>query len=195
MFEPAPDELILVRHAPSDAGGRVCGRLDLPALVPDAAALAPLRAALAGARVRAASPALRCRQTAEAIWGGELIETDARLWEQDMGAWEGTPARDLPDLGPLSLPDLARHRPPDGESFADAVRRMAPALERLADRARGGGGPVAAVAHAGTSRAGIALATGSVATALAFEIAPLSLTRLRCHPGGLAVIAANWLPR
>ena len=195
MFAPAPDELILVRHAPSDTQGRVCGRLDLPALVPDAAAMAPLRAALACVRVRAASSALRCRQTAEAIWGAANVETDARLWEQDMGAWEGTPARDLPDLGPLSLGELARHRPPDGESFEDAVRRMTPALERLADLARSGGGPVGVVAHAGTARAAIALAAGSTAAALAFEIAPLSLTRLRCHPGGLAVIATGWQPR
>ena len=193
MFAPAPDELILVRHAPSDARGHVCGRLDVPALVPDAAALAPLKTFLGGVGTRASSPALRCRQTVEAIWGAAETTSDDRLWEQSMGRHEGMPALDLPDLGPLSLADLARHRPPEGESFEDLCHRARPALEHWAERARRGG-PVALVAHAGTARAAIALTTGSPAAALAFEVAPLSLTRLRCHPGGLAVIATNWTP-
>ena len=193
MTGPSPQELILVRHAPSDARGFVCGRLDVPALVPDGAALAPLRAFLGEVRTRVSSPALRCCQTAAAIWGAVEVVEDERLWEQSMGRHEGMPAADLPDLGVLSLANLARHRPPEGESFEDICRRAWPALEHWAERAREGG-PVALVAHAGTARAALALATGSPAAALAFEVAPLSLTRLRCHPGGLAVIATNWTP-
>ncbi len=41
-----------------------------------------------------------------------------------------------PDLGPLSPDDLVRHRPPEGESFADLCARTLPALTRLADGGR-----------------------------------------------------------
>lgn len=57
------------------------------------------------------------------------------------------------------------------------------------------GGRVTVVAHAGTVRAALALALGSVAPALAFAIAPLSVTRVTALPGGAwSVGAVNWRP-
>jgi alpha-ribazole phosphatase len=50
------------------------------------------------------------------------------------------------------------------------------------------------VAHAGTVRAGLALALGSVPAALAFEVAPLSLTRLCRHDGAFSVACVNLAP-
>ncbi|SNS95244.1 alpha-ribazole phosphatase [Antarctobacter heliothermus] len=143
--------------------------------------------------VRVASPALRCRQTAAALWPGCDVDSDARLWEQDFGAQEGMPFGDIPDLGLMSTQDLADHRPPGGESFADMVARITPALTELAAQARHAG-PVAIVAHAGTVRAGLALALDTVPAALAFEVAPWSVTRLRVFEGGVSVIAVNWRP-
>lgn len=184
-----PQEIALVRHAPADAGGRLCGRRDVPALLGDAAALARAAAALAGVRQVVTSPALRCRQTATALFPGLARPEDARLWEQDFGAEDGMAYADLPDLGPLPRAALAARRPPGGESFADMVARVAPALQGLPDA-----GPIAVVAHAGTVRAGLALALGSVADALAFEVAPLSITRLRRVEGGFSIVCVNVTP-
>ncbi len=173
-----PPELVLVRHAPAETGGRLCGRRDVPAALGDTGALARLATALAPCTRVVTSPALRCRQTAEALFPGRAAEADPRLWEQDFGAHEGLEPAELPDLGPLDRDALSRHAPPGGESFSAMVARAGPALIELA-HAAAGDGPVAVVAHAGTVRAGLALALGSVPAALAFEVAPLSMTRLR----------------
>ncbi len=178
-------EVMLIRHAPAQHGGRLAGRRDVPAELPQPEALVGLRAAVgtigAGARL-VASPALRCRQTAQALWPDVVPALDPRLWEQDFGAWEGVEFAALPDLGALALADLAAHCPPGGESFADICARVAPALREIAGQQ--GGGRVAVVAHAGVVRAGLALATGQVAAALAFQVAPLSVTTLWALPGG-----------
>ena len=52
-------------------------------------------------------------------------------------------------------------------------------------------GVTAVVAHAGTVRAALARACGSVPAALAFQIAPLSLTRIIVAPGGWSVACVN----
>ncbi len=190
MGARAATELILIRHAPALTGGRLCGRTDVPADCSDAARILALRAAIGTPGRLVISPALRCRQTAEALWPGGDAETDADLWEQDFGAWEGRKAGGIPDLGPLAPDDLARHRPPGGESFADLCARVAPAVVRLA-----GGGRVTVVAHAGTVRAALALALGAVPPALAFEVAPLSLSRLHAGPDAAwSVGTVNWNP-
>lgn len=183
----ASSELLLIRHAPAETGGRLCGRRDVPARLDDRAALSRLASALTGVRQVVTSPAIRCRQTAEALFPGINPDEDARLWEQDFGAEDGMDYADLPDLGPLSREALAERRPPGGESFAEMAVRAIPALEELA----AADGPVAVVAHAGTVRAGLALALGSVPAALAFEVAPLSLTRIRCLGGAFSVVSVN----
>jgi alpha-ribazole phosphatase len=186
----AATELILIRHAPALTGGRLCGRTDVPADCSDAARIAALRAAVDDPGRIVTSPALRCRQTAAALWPAAILDADPALWEQDFGLWDGKEMSEVPDLGPLSPADLARHRPPDGESFDDLCARVAPALTRLA-----GGGRVTVVAHAGTVRAALALALGAVPPALAFEVAPLSLTRLRAlSGGGWSIGTVNWGP-
>ncbi len=190
MGADAATELILIRHAPALTGGRLCGRTDVPADCSDTTRIAALRAAIGAPGRIVTSPALRCRQTAAALWPATTPEADPALWEQDFGVWDGMAAGGIPDLGPLSPDDLVRHRPPEGESFADLCARTLPALTRLAD-----GGRVTIVAHAGTVRAALALALGAVPPALAFEVAPLSLTQLRAAPGaGWSIGAVNWGP-
>ena len=183
-------ELILIRHAPAATGGRLCGRTDVPLMTGGGAALARGAKALVGVRQVVTSPALRCRQTAARLFPGVTPSEDARLWEQDFGAEDGMAYADLPDLGELSRDALADRRPPEGESFAEMVGRVLPALEAAAAQ----NGPVAVVAHAGTVRAGLAGALGSAPAALAFEVAPLSMTRLRCFAGAWSVIAVNVTP-
>ncbi len=178
-------ELILIRHAPADAGGRLCGRTDVDAILPEPSALVRIAEAVGSVDRLTVSPARRCVQTARALFPGQDQHPDPRLWEQDFGAWEGRPLTDLPDLGPLSVGELAHHCPPDGESFATLCARIAPALRDLS------AGRIAVVAHAGTVRAALALALGSVPAALAFEVAPLSVTAVRLFPGGASVRFVN----
>lgn len=190
MNGKAATELMLIRHAPALHGGRLCGRTDVPADCSDVARIAALRARIGLPDRILVSPALRCRQTAGALWP-DLAEpeTDAAFWEQDFGDWEGTAFADLPDLGEMTQAALAAHRPPQGESFADLCERIAPALTDAAT-----GGRVAIVAHAGVVRAGLALALGTVPAALGFEVAPLSLTRLSAlGDGRWSVGTVNWV--
>lgn len=188
MQDIAPNEIVLIRHAPADHDGRLCGRRDVPAIVTEGAQLAALRKDLANVPFVISSPALRCRQTAKAIWPDREIPQDVRLWEQDFGDHDGMAFADLPDLGPLSLAELAALRSPNGESFDQMAARVTPALRDAAQNA----GPVAIVAHAGTVRAAIGMALGEAAKALAFEVAPLSMTRIRVFDGGFSIVTTNW---
>ncbi|MEM1431084.1 MAG: histidine phosphatase family protein [Pseudomonadota bacterium] len=190
MPRPGAAELVMIRHAPAAHGGRLCGRTDVEAEIP--ADLSAWRAALPqGALIT--SPARRCVATAAALFPGQQAGADPRLWEQDFGVEDGRPFADLPDLGPLPRDALAARRPERGESFLDMVHRVTPALRELAGAARAQG-PVAVVAHAGTVRAALGLALDDWPAALAFEVAPLSLTRLRCVENGMSIVSANWLP-
>ncbi|MDV7269725.1 histidine phosphatase family protein [Thioclava sp. A2] len=185
-------ELVLIRHAPADHGGRLCGRTDVGALL-DGCGISAAQEWLTVVSSITTSPALRCRQTAAAIWParGEMPH-DARLWEQDFGAQEGMFFRDLPDLGLLTNAELASVRPPEGESFADLCARTHPALADYAARSLAENSPVCLVVHAGVIRAALALALGDVAAGLAFEVAPFSMTRLRVLPtGGFSIICTN----
>ena len=140
------------------------------------------------------SPARRCVETASTLWGPGTRVQDARLWEQDFGAWENQLYSDLPDIGALDRTALARHTPPDGESFLDMCRRTIPALQDAADSAHNAQ-PVAVVAHAGIIRAALGIALGDQTLGLGFEIAPLSVTRLRClGDGQFSIISTNWHP-
>lgn len=178
-------ELILIRHAPALAGGRLCGRTDVGAEVSDATAIAAVVRAVGTVDRVLVSPALRCRQTAEALWPGRGFATDVALWEQDFGDWDGMALARLPDLGPMTRATLARHRPPNGESFADLCARVRPAVLAVPP------GRIAIVAHAGTIRAALSLALTDAADALGFEIAPLSLTRLTRHGADWSIGAVN----
>lgn len=184
-----PATLLMIRHARGDDQGRLAGRRDVPALV-DPAAAAALAALVGPVDHVAVSPAMRCRMTAAALWPDLDAAQDDRLWEQDFGAWEGAAYDHLPDLGPMSQAELAVTAPPGGESFADVCARITPALEELARR----GGRIAVVAHAGTVRAALARALGSAPSALAFRIAPLSLTRIEASAAGWAIDAVNLGP-
>lgn len=192
MPAKAPTELLLIRHAPALTEGLLAGRRDVAADCGDARGFSALRRRLGELDHRRVSPALRCQQTAQALWPDQPApDHDARLWEQDFGAWEGVAFADLPDLGKLSAQDLAAHCPPGGESFADLCRRIEPALHGLAALA----GRVAIVAHAGVIRAALGLALGGVERGLAFRIAPLSLTSLTALPDGTwSVGQVNWVP-
>ncbi|NNE89092.1 MAG: histidine phosphatase family protein [Silicimonas sp.] len=190
----SPSELILIRHGATAVPDRLAGHTDVGLSDTQPDALPSLVKTLAPIDQVIASPAQRCVQTAELIWGQGDWPQDARLWEQDFGAWENIPHAELPDIGDLDQDALARHRPPQGESFLDVCARVEPALKDAAAQAAKGR-PLAIVAHAGVIRAALAMALGNPAHCLLFEVAPLSITRLRCLPDArFSIIATNWHP-
>ncbi|MCA0943090.1 histidine phosphatase family protein [Salipiger pacificus] len=188
---PGSGELILIRHAPIAEPGRLCGRTDLPARI-EPVRIANLRSVLPAPGALVSSPAQRCRQTAEALWPERPAVPDPLLWEQDFGAHDGAPHADLPDLGPQDGTELAHWTPPGGESFAELCARVRPALLNYGRQAEQDAAPVVLVVHAGVIRAALSQVTGAVHAGLAFEIAHLSVTRLRCGPEGpFSVIEAG----
>lgn len=191
-------DIWLIRHARGVDGGAMAGRRDIDADCSNTAGFAALRARLGtigGDDALHTSPARRCVQTATTLLGFAPQTCDARLWEQNFGAWEGMPFANLPDLGPLGSASLAQFAPPDGESFNDVCARVWPALLGL------GAGRHVVVAHAGVIRAalGLALSEGAAANGhlgLGFSVGHLSLTRIsrnvmQTGGGDWAILCAN----
>ncbi|MCB1464053.1 MAG: histidine phosphatase family protein [Nitratireductor sp.] len=124
-----------------------------------------------------ASPALRCRALAQALAERDGIEPvfDERLWEMDMGEWEGLDWRDIPrevsepwSADPYNLPT------PGGESFRDLQVRV---LEALA----GVGRETAIVCHAGPIRA-MQMAWHGLTFREAFTATPGYAEPIELHP-------------
>ena len=175
-----------IRHAPVTANdGRIYGQKDLPADCSDDGAFATLAKILPSGAVLATSDLQRTTQTADAIKtaGLDLPEAivEPAFREQCFGEWQDMRYEEFASL----RDDLAhRHwlspafeRPPLGESFADVIARVVPAVIRMT--ATYAGRDVVAVAHGGTIRAAAALALGLDPEAvLAISIDNLSLTRL-----------------
>lgn len=144
------------------------------------------------------SPLSRTRRTAEAIFRGgypvQALAVEPAVIEQSMGDWHGLPHAEVPPR--LTMPAhpfwplAGQERPPGGESMADVMLRVGPALERLA--IAHDGQDVVVVSHGGTIRAalGHALGVGPDA-ALHFSVHNLALTRLERHPRGWHVVSTN----
>lgn len=152
--------LILARHSITEASaaGRNLGQRTDPPLAAAGVALASrlgstLRAELDELRhhdVRLlSSPALRCRQTADAVADrvgvADAIEVHDRLLEIDYGAWDGLTADECrardPEVRAAWETDPYATRCPDGESGEDVLRRVSAVLDPLeawlaADRGR-----------------------------------------------------------
>jgi alpha-ribazole phosphatase len=174
-----------VRHAPVlDPDGILYGRLDLPADLSDRARIAAQAALLPRGALWIESPSSRARQTGAALRAalGEvavpLIEPD--FVEQDLGAWQGRPAREVYAAMPADHPFWrapATSAPPGGESFAALAARVRAAIRRHAGRH--GDREIVVVAHAGPIRAAAAMFRGlDDAAALAIPVEPLSVTSL-----------------
>ncbi len=154
--------IAFLRHGPTtwNAEGRIQGHTDIPLSDAGLAKMSGLRlpAEFSGARLFA-SPSTRARQTAQALG---LIDPvlDARLREQNWGRWEGLTkpeimAQDGEDC--FTRAGLRQDfRPPDGESVAEVIARVAAFLADAAQEQK----DAVAVAHLGVLRAAYTLATG-----------------------------------
>ncbi len=123
------------------------------------------------------------------------IEPD--LSEQHLGDWQGLPHADLPQhlQSPAHpfWPLAGDERPPGGESMAEVIARVGPALERLA--VTHDGEDVVIVSHGGAIRAAVAHALGIAAdNALHLSVQNLSLTRMERLAGGWRVVCVNTMP-
>ena len=177
-----------IRHAPVPDGGRIYGQSDLPCDCSDADMFAALAAEVPAGAVWVTSNLMRTRQTAEAIlaadagkFTGVVPQALAELAEQHLGEWQGLERKRFYAARKGGTHALwfapADERPPGGESFADLVSRVAPAIDRLNIEHRGR--DIVAVTNGGTIRAAIGLALGlPPQAALSFSTENCSLTRL-----------------
>jgi broad specificity phosphatase PhoE len=166
-------KLALLRHGPTDwnAAGRVQGHTDIPLSDAGLARMSALRLPVTVSRIYA-SPLLRARQTVEALDLANPI-LDARLMEQNWGAWEGLTREEiLSQAGADAFVKAGSEqgeafRPGGGESTGELHARVAAFLK---DVARDDGDAVA-VAHLGVLRAAYTLATGwDMATPMPAEL-------------------------
>jgi broad specificity phosphatase PhoE len=203
----ATTRFFLVRHALVEPSARLTmyGTMDVGlcelALRQEAAAYRWLAARLPQPARWLVTPLSRTRATAAAIFAAGYpetpLETRPELIEQDLGEWQGLPHEAFAER--LRHPPhpfwsiAAEERPPGGESFADVIGRVGPALDRLV--AEHEGGDVVIVAHGGSIRAAVAHAMGVAPLAvLAFSIKNLSLTRLEKVGAAWRVAAVNEEP-
>jgi alpha-ribazole phosphatase len=172
-----------VRHAPvTNPEGQIYGQTDPAADLSDAARLRALAGRLPDTAVWVTTTLRRARDTAGwlagRIPGTPTVRQDDRFREQSFGDWEGARWNAVPaEESTAYWRDPVAGRGPGGESFADVIERVVNAIRQLNHDCAGG--DIVVVAHAGPIRAALVHALGCPpAAGLAFQIAPLSLTRL-----------------
>jgi alpha-ribazole phosphatase len=180
--------LWLIRHAPVARPRGIIHDSDAPADLSDHAAFAALQEKLPKDAHVLASPSRRTMETAQSL--GLAPVPDARLREQNFGAWTGRRHAEIEaELGAgyhAFWQKPATNRPPGGESFADQIGRVRACLAALP------AGDAILVVHSGTVRAALAIALdGAPESALRFVIDPLSLTRIDRLAEGWRIVHVN----
>ncbi len=197
MSDPdaTPAELVVVRHGATawNHSGRFQGRTDVPLDDVGRAQARAVGAGLMGERfdLAVASDLGRARETAELVLAGRppALELDARFREMDFGAWEGLTWAGIVEAQPELAADAAgprELRPPGGETFAQVIARVEPALRGLCERAASEGlRRVLLVTHAGVLHAVLRVALGDDAAALGARFRPASASRFALDRTGL----------
>jgi len=175
-----------VRHAPVIGDeGRIYGQTDLAADVSELPIFKRLSEILPQNPVLLTSDLQRTTLTASAIAeaGLNLPEPikEPAFREQHFGVWQGLKRDKFRKEKGAMMHQFwiapAFERAPEGESFADLVARVVPAITRLT--AEHAGSDILCVAHGGTIRAALAFALGLAPDkALALRTANCGLTRL-----------------
>ena len=144
MSEPAPPELWVVRHGPTEwsRDHRHTSTTDLP-LLPEgeeaARALAP-RLADVDFALALTSPRVRARRTAELAGFADAV-VDEDLVEWAYGDYEGATTEEIREDVPGWT--IWTHPAPGGETATEVTRR----LDRVVERVRAADGPVLAFGH------------------------------------------------
>ena len=187
-----------VRHAPTGLRSAV-GWSDVPCDLSDAAALDRLAAALPQAPI-VSSDLARARLTADRIAGTRpRLQDLPDVREIHFGAWElldfGEIEARFPDAHAAWIAAGGAAAAPGGESFDALCARVSGAIDRLTEEI--GTGDVIVVAHMGAIMAALRRALALPGDrAMAFSIAPLSVTRLDWlpEPGVWRIAAVNRPP-
>jgi broad specificity phosphatase PhoE len=181
--------LLLVRHAPTSATRAAAFPVDEPLDASARAAAAPLAAVLPRRCDAVSSPALRCRQTAEAA-GLDAVLDDA-VAECDFGRWAGVSLKRVHAEDPdgarawMLDPDAAPH---GGESLRAFAGRVARWLDARAHE----DGATAVITHGGVVKAAVVHALAAPIEAFwRIDAAPLSVTELHAHDGRFTVTRLN----
>jgi alpha-ribazole phosphatase len=191
----AETRIYLARHAePEGADGlrRFFGQIDPPLSATGQRQAQQLARRLEGVSFRAihSSDLRRCVATAEAVAHriGLPVIREPALREIDAGRWEGLSFEEAKRLYPAEYAerecDLLGFHFPDGESFRELERRVAPAFCRIMDS---GPGDVLVVAHKGVNRVLLAHFL-EIPMERMFDIpldyCAVSLIRVSTHPAG-----------
>lgn len=181
--------LTLLSHAPTTAMRRAAFPADEPVESQALAGLAGLAALMPRHDRAFMSPALRARQTADAL--GIEAGAEPALAELDHGPWAGRGIADIAATEPEALEAFMRDdiRPPrGGETLADLRARLSAWMESQS----GGRGHTLAITHAAVIRCAVLLALDAPAAAFwRIDVEPLSLTDLRFDGRRWAVRALN----
>jgi broad specificity phosphatase PhoE len=181
--------LLLVRHAPTSATRSAAFPLDEPLDEQARAAAVALGQVLPHGCEILASPALRCRQTAEAA--GFEAHLDAELAECDFGSWAGSTLQKLQ----ASYPDGARAWLLDPAAVphgGESLRTFSARVVRWLDAQARGDGAAVAITHGGVVKAAVVHALGAPLEAFwRIDAAPLSVTELHAHDGRWTLTRLN----
>ncbi len=123
--------LILARHGrtAANAQGLLQGRMDLPLDEVGQEQARKIAVALASVDVVISSPLRRAVETAEAV--GKEIEIDDRWIEMDFGNLDGQRRQDIDPAIWIRLQRDVHYQPEGGESLANMMLRVTPALDEL----------------------------------------------------------------
>ena len=182
-------KLIFIRHAPVVSDGLFYGSRDIQCRNLKVAEVENIREILPAEFKLFVSSAARCVKTASYLFPRvRSLQFDA-LREQDFGSWEGLPFEKIPNIGSLSLEELADYRPVKGESFNEMSKRVNVAIDEILEKTDSEG-PSIIIAHAGTIRAVLSKLIGK--SALSFQFDNLSLSELIFLNDGIVI---NYLNR
>jgi broad specificity phosphatase PhoE len=136
-----------------------------------------------------ASPALRARETAEALGLDATVEMALR--DCDYGKWTGRSFEDVQTRNPKAVAEWLRNpeaAPHGGESVAALIARISSWLEAQKNTP----GVIVAVTHASVIRAAIVCALEAEPRSFwHIDIAPLSLTRLSGNNGRWTLVSIS----
>jgi broad specificity phosphatase PhoE len=179
--------LLLVRHAPTAATRAGAFPVDEPLDDDGFAAAAQLAGALPPRCEALTSPALRCRQTADAA-GLRPAAVEPALGECDFGAWAGRSLADVEEPAAVAWMTDPAARPHGGESLAAFAARVGGWLDGQAQL----DGRAVAVTHAGVVRAVLVHALGAPLGAFwRIDATPLAITELHAHDGRWTITRVN----
>lgn len=187
-----PVKVILARHGETDwnASARIQGKSDIPLNGRGRAQARELAAAvqrLGTVEIIYASPLSRALETAQIIGRALGLEPApaAALTELNFGDWEGCSWEEIgrrwPEQFAAYSADRKNYAPPNGESYAEMLRRARPFVDAL--RARPSAGAALCVCHSAVMR-------GLLAEEAGLEVGE-SYKKLKLPNGALAALESR----